>query len=138
MKSVDDILEKLKRERVKFTGKRRKTVEFFVHHADKFAPTKTVFESVKETYPNVSLDTIYRTITTLSNHDIIEPMEFSDGATRYRLKCYDQHHHHLVCLSCKTTFPLDACPMPTMATQIDDFKVLNHRFEVYGYCRECQ
>jgi Fur family transcriptional regulator, zinc uptake regulator len=57
-------------------------------------------------------------------------MEFSDDAAKYRLKCHEEHHHHLVCLRCGTTYPIDECPMDTLSTKVHDFQVLTHRFEV--------
>lgn len=129
---------KLKKAGFKFTGKRQQTVEFFTNNHDKYLSAKEVYEYVKATFPNVSYDTIYRTLATLLEQNIIEHMEFSDDAAKYRLKCHDEHHHHLVCIGCGSTFPLDACPMDIMEDKIRTFKVVNHRFEIYGYCSKCQ
>ncbi|WP_084171518.1 transcriptional repressor [Alicyclobacillus contaminans] len=59
-------------------------------------------------------------------------------SAKYRLKCHESHHHHLVCVGCGETFALDECPMDQLRTKIDSrFKVLDHRFEIYGYCSHC-
>ncbi|WAH35792.1 Fur family transcriptional regulator [Alicyclobacillus dauci] len=136
--STEAILQKLKRAGLKFTGKRQETVDLFVRNQDKYLSAKEVYEHVKRMYPSVSYDTIYRTLATLLEHNIIEHMEFSDDAAKYRLKCHESHHHHLVCLGCGSTFPIDECPMDQLLNKIGNFKVLNHRFEIYGYCAECQ
>ncbi|WP_067621411.1 Fur family transcriptional regulator [Alicyclobacillus acidiphilus] len=135
--TTDAILRKLKDEGLKFTGKRQETVDFFVRNKDRYLSAKAVHEYVKEKFPSVSFDTIYRTLTTLLEHGIIEHMEFSDDAAKYRLKCHEEHHHHLVCLQCGATIPLNECPMDGIGDKIQNFKVMNHRFEVYGYCEHC-
>ncbi len=136
--TTEAILHKLKRAGLKFTGKRQEAVDLFVRNKDKFLSAKEVYESVKVTFPSVSYDTIYRTLATLLEQNIIEHMEFSDDAAKYRLKCHEEHHHHLVCIGCGSTFPIDDCPMDNLLNKIDHFKVLNHRFEIYGYCAACR
>lgn len=136
--STDLILEKLKKSGFKYTGKRQKTIDLFVNNKDKYFSAKDVYEYVKDSYSSVSYDTIYRTLGTLLEENIIENMEYSDEAAKYRLKCYQEHHHHLVCLECGSTFPMEDCPMDTLRTKVGNFKVVNHRFEIYGYCDECQ
>lgn len=136
--TTKDILAKLKRAGYKFTGKRQLTVDVFVTHQDKYLSAKEVYEHVKEKYDRVSFDTIYRTLATLLEHNVIEHMEFNDEAAKYRLKCHDGHHHHLVCVGCGTTAPLEECPMDEILGGISNFRVLSHRFEVYGYCADCQ
>ncbi len=136
--STEAILQKLKQAGLKFTGKRQETVDLFVRNKDKYLSAKEVYEHVKATFPSVSYDTIYRTLATLLEHNIIEHMEFSDDAAKYRLKCHEEHHHHLVCIGCGSTVPINECPMDNLLNKIGNFKVVNHRFEIYGYCPTCQ
>jgi Fur family transcriptional regulator, zinc uptake regulator len=136
--TTEEILQRLKLAGLKFTGKRREAVDFFVQHKDKYMSAKDLHEHLKKMFSNISYDTVYRTLTTLLENNIIEHMEFRGDAARYRLMCHDEHHHHLVCLGCGSTFPLDACPMTSITSSIQDFQVTNHRFEVYGYCSNCQ
>ncbi|WP_236018233.1 Fur family transcriptional regulator [Alicyclobacillus suci] len=136
--TTDAILRRLKRAGLKFTGKRQETVDFFVINKDKYLSAKEVYEHVRKTYPNISYDTIYRTLATLLEHNVIEHMEFSDDAAKYRLMCHEEHHHHLVCVNCGATFAIDECPMNNLNGLVKDFQVINHRFEVYGYCAKCR
>lgn len=136
-KSADEILRHLKQAGFKFTGKRRAIVDLFVQHRDKYLSAKEVFDEVRQQYPNVSFDTIYRTLALLVDQWIIETMEFNEDAARYRLTCRDEHHHHVICLGCGRTFALDQCPMEELDERIKGFKTVSHRFEVYGYCDKC-
>ncbi|MCY0887663.1 MAG: Fur family transcriptional regulator [Alicyclobacillaceae bacterium] len=133
-----EVLQQLKDAGYKFTGKREMIADIFVEHKDKYLTAKDVYEWVREKYPSVSYDTIYRTLNLLGELGIIEEMEFNEDAVRYRLTCEKQHHHHLVCVRCGAISPLDDCPMDALAGVPSDFKVVSHRFEVYGICHDCQ
>lgn len=131
------ILNDLKKAGHKFTGKRQEIVDLFVRNGDRFLCAKDVYLVVKEMYPNVSYDTIYRTLALLEQHEVIEVMEFSSDSAKYRLACRKEHHHHVICLQCGTTVALDQCPMENVMDAVDDFTIVNHRFEIYGYCVSC-
>jgi Fur family zinc uptake transcriptional regulator len=97
---------------------------------------------VKKKHPNVSYDTIYRTLSLLLEKEIIEKMEFNDEASKYRLVCdHDDeghhHHHHLVCVGCGSISTVTECPMEFLQEKLDNFTVTNHRFEIQGYCSSC-
>lgn len=136
--STEQILSQLKGAGYKFTGKRKAIVDLFVQVTDRFLSAKEIYESVQKRFPNVSFDTIYRTLALLVDEGILETMEFHEEGARYRLTCREDHHHHVVCLRCGRTFPLDVCPMEELGQRLNGFQVVSHRFEVYGYCKECQ
>ncbi|MDP9729259.1 Fur family transcriptional regulator [Alicyclobacillus tolerans] len=138
MNRSQEVLQQLKDAGYKFTGKRQMVIDYFVNHEDKFLTAKDVYENVRETYPNVSYDTIYRTLTLLRELGVLEEMEFSEDAMRYRLTCDKHHHHHLVCLECGSITPLEDCPMSWLPELPNGFRIVNHRFEVYGICAACQ
>lgn len=134
--TTEGILDKLKSLGHKFTGKRKEIVDFFVAHQDHYFSAKDVYEYLQQIYPNVSYDTVYRTLALLGQCNVIEHMEFSDDAAKYRLLCDASHHHHLICLGCGRTCVMDTCPMDVIKS-IENFHVVGHRFEVYGYCLDC-
>ena len=48
---------------------------------------------------NVNKTTIYREIDFLKSQKVLRELPFGDGKKRYE-KWPDNHHHHLVCISC--------------------------------------
>lgn len=134
-----DVLQQLKNAGYKFTGKRETVVDIFVANKDKYVTAKDVYADVREKYPNVSYDTIYRTLTLLHTLGIIEEMEFSDDAARYRLRCGADHHHHMVCVRCGNITPLGECPMDLMNAFVPSgHEVVSHKFEINVICPKCQ
>ncbi len=137
MAKSQEILEQLKESGHRFTGKRKIVVDLFIEYKDKYLTAKDVYEHVKKSYPSISYDTIYRTLALLKQENLIEEMEYGDEASRYRLSCGQGHHHHLVCLGCGSIKVVKDCPMELINIDRDDFTVVNHRFEIFGYCSTC-
>jgi len=131
------ILQALKEAGYKFTGKRRAVVDLFVENRDRYFSAKEVYDHVSQIYPSVSFDTIYRTLGILVEQNVIEPMEFADDRARYRLQCARGHHHHLVCLRCGASIPIEECPIDRIRQQVPNFHIRDHRLEIYGYCDRC-
>ncbi len=97
-----------------------------------------IHQQVIVNQPNVSLDTVYRNLNLLLQLNIVCEANFGDGKNRFRL-CGDKHHHHMICLKCGYLVELDFCPMDLIADKINrkKFKVVDHNFEIFGYCDKC-
>lgn len=138
MAANQEILDHLKESGYRFTGKRKAVVDLFIEYQDKYLTAKEVYEHMKKSYPSISYDTIYRTLALLQQLQVIEEMEFGDNSSKYRLSCGHAHHHHLVCLGCGSIQVVHDCPMRLININEDDFMVVDHRFEISGYCSNCR
>lgn len=141
MTQRDELILKLKDAGYKITGQRKQFLEAFLQAGEKYLSAKELHEFLSKAYPNISYDTIYRTLATLQDIGVIEEMEFSDSGSRFRLACNEGHHHHLVCLDCGNSSSLMHCPIEQLTDQLTDqlkgFKLVDHRLELYGYCSDC-
>lgn len=82
----------------------------------------------------VNKTTIYRELFFLLGSGLINEVDFGDKKKRYELK--DQkHHHHLVCLNCKTVVDVN---IKESFNTPKDFKVIRHNLEFFGLCSSCQ
>ncbi len=134
--NVDQALETLKQEGYKYTGKREEMIRIFAAQK-RYMSAKELLDHMKDEYPNLSFDTIYRNLSLFTELGILEETELS-GERKYRFQCSDDHHHHhLICLTCGKTKHLRACPLDGMLGAPDDFTITGHKFEIYGYCNEC-
>ncbi|MFC4077200.1 Fur family transcriptional regulator [Salinithrix halophila] len=135
--NMERALDTLKTQGYKYTGKREKMVKIFANE-DRYLTAKEVLEEMQEEYPGLSVDTIYRNLSLFEKLGIIEGTEW-EGERRYRLHCGgDHHHHHLICKECGKTKRLNLCPMNALLGEPDDFKITGHKFEIYGYCHQCE
>ncbi len=119
------------------TSQRKSLLELFLASERYWSPLD-VYEEMKRDYPGVSYDTVYRNLRLLSEPDMgmLEQFHFQDGM-KFRARCETHHHHHMICMQCEKTIPFEFCPLPFVGQQ-PDFEAVTHRFEIYGYCGNCQ
>ncbi len=88
----------------------------------------------------VNKTTIYREIDFLKKQKIIRELQFGDGKKRFEWP--DNHHHHLVCISCDSIecIELDGCleAEEKKILKENNFKTINHSLEFQGLCAKCQ
>jgi Fur family zinc uptake transcriptional regulator len=126
----------LKNKGYKHTDKREDILELFDQKGG-YLSAKEIQAALKDSYPGISFDTIYRNLSLFQDLMILEETEL-DGEKIYQFYCTEHHHHHLICLSCGKTRTIDVCPMQDLSQIDPEFQVTGHKFEIYGYCKSCQ
>lgn len=96
-----------------------------------------VFRLVRRLLPNVSFDTVYRTLLSFTEMGIISVQE-AGGKKHFDSNL--QGHHHLHCIRCNRISDfhspaLDRAPLPQEAA--GGFHVLSRRMTVEGVCARC-
>jgi Fe2+ or Zn2+ uptake regulation protein len=88
--------------------------------------------------------TVYRQLDLLQEYDMIHEIRFHDRTRRYELMKENSkdHHHHLVCLKCKTiediNFKEDLARQEKTILNKKGFKVTQHALEFFGICKKCR
>lgn len=121
----------------RITDQRRELAEIFARTEGYLSP-KDVYDQMTVVYPSVSFDTVYRNLRLLSEMGALEQFYFMEGGLKFRASCLSHHHHHLICINCEKTLTFEYCPMEQSLDLPGSFKIINHRFEVYGVCEACQ
>ncbi len=89
----------------------------------------------------VNKTTVYREIDFLKSQKVIRELPFGDGKKRYE-KWPDNHHHHLVCISCDSIecIELTGCleKEEKKIMKENNFKTIKHSLEFQGLCAKCQ
>ncbi|WP_237179347.1 Fur family transcriptional regulator [Paenibacillus sp. MMS18-CY102] len=132
-----EMLAAMTRNGLRITDQRRSMVTIFSDH-DGYLSPKDVYDSMVRTYPSVSFDTVYRNLRMMSEMGVLEQFYFMDGGLKFKSNCLSHHHHHLICVNCEKTVTFDYCPMDQQMNLPGGYKILNHRFEIYGVCDSCQ
>ncbi len=89
----------------------------------------------------LGLATVYRSLEALKLTGIVQARVLSNGETLYSQVQSDRHH--LTCLQCGTSTPLNETDCPVHALeenlrQSAQFEIYYHTLEFFGLCTPCQ
>ncbi|MBX9667434.1 MAG: transcriptional repressor [Candidatus Obscuribacterales bacterium] len=86
------------------------------------------------------LTTVYRSLESLVSMGLVQAVDLGDGERRYELVKPGEHHHHLVCESCRSSVHLDQCLIEELEEGIRHkygFQIKGHILEIFGTCKGC-
>lgn len=136
MLKTEEIVQIMSQQGLRITDQRRTLARLFAEATGYLSP-KDVYEYMCKHYTGLSFDTVYRNLRVMHELGALEQIMFEEGV-KFRAHCKaDHHHHHLICLTCERTYPIAFCPMQ-LTDVPDQFQVVKHKFEVFGYCKDCQ
>ncbi len=98
-----------------------------------------IYQIVKGEYPNISFDTVNRTLLTFAEIGIVDIVEIFGGAKRFDSKVTT--HHHLHCIRCGNVFDFycrayDNLKVPEEVCE--QFQVVSKRVVLKGVCKTCR
>ncbi|UWG96223.1 transcriptional repressor [Dehalobacter sp. DCM] len=132
--------ELLKNAGIKNT-KHRSLIFELLEHATEPLTAEDIFISLKEKSASISLSTVYRALEKLTAGNLLLKSTLSDdGKARYELNNHE-HKHYLICMKCNKHISIDECPMKDFEKLLEsqeNFDVIRHKLEIYGYCRDCK
>lgn len=88
---------------------------------------------------STGLATVYRALEALKLEGAVKMRTLPSGESVYSLP--QQDRHHLTCLRCDRTIPIDECPVHDLETQLHQthqFRIFYHTLEFFGLCPDCQ
>ncbi len=108
---------------------------------DEHPSTEELYLRVRKKNPQVGYATVHRTLKLFAECGIASVRNFGDGTTRYESVSGDEHHDHLVCQSCGLIIEFEDDRIEKLQDKVagqHNFKVVDHRLELYGLCEKCQ
>jgi Fur family transcriptional regulator, peroxide stress response regulator len=96
-------------------------------------------ERLQRKMPTLSLDTVYRTLATLTRHELVNKVDTVESQAHFEVQ--EDSHHHLICHQCREisdfAWPLiDDFPFPE---EVKSWGEVNRKsVTVYGICRKCR
>lgn len=126
-----------RQKRLKITPQRVEVFKMLVT-SEEHPSAEAVYKKVKKVLPNVSLDTVNRTLNTLSKIGVAFVVEGSGDVKRFDGNL--DNHQHFKCIKCKRVFDfrckgLEKVELPESLEQ--DFKILKTTIYVEGLCKQC-
>lgn len=139
-KELNLLKMELQQKSIKMTRQRREILRLFLTQAHHLFTASEIQQALLDLGHQMDLSTIYRNLETLASAGVLRHIALNDHIARYEL-ITEHHHHHLICLGCNRTEIVDLCPFQEINQYVStqtDFLPTEHRFEIYGYCKDCQ
>lgn len=136
MATVEEFITILRKKGLNVTYQRILIYKHLVN--TKSHPTaEEIYNEVKSEYPSISIATVYKTLETLAEHNLINKVNAHHELARF--DGVTTPHHHMICVECKKIVDvyndrLDNLPLPPD----NGFKVLGYRIQFEGICDVCE
>lgn len=98
----------------------------------------SIYTSIREQYPNISLGTVYRNLNLLVELGEIQKLTCGDGKEHYDWNTAP--HYHFVCRECGVVMDMPMEPLRDVEKKAQDCidgTVDSHMIYFYGTCQEC-
>jgi Fe2+ or Zn2+ uptake regulation protein len=131
---LNDYANILKKHKIKVTPQRLEILKYLDENQSH--PTAfQIYSDLKEDNPSFSKTTVYNTLDTLKNHNLVQVLTISQTELRYEFET--KLHHHFLCKSCGKISDIDVdCPFFEKMLE-SEYRVE----EVHGYfkgiCKNC-
>ena len=119
-------------------SKQREAIRDFLAHSEEHPTADMVYMNLRESFPNISLGTVYRNLNLLVELGEAQKLAFGDGKDHFDADT--SLHYHFVCRSCGAVTDLPMEPFADIdqkaqsctADQIED-----HTVFFFGRCANC-
>ncbi|WP_096439741.1 peroxide-responsive transcriptional repressor PerR [Alteribacter populi] len=135
---LQEALQSLKSTKVRMTPQRHAILEF-LFDAKTHPTADDIYKALEGKFPNMSVATVYNNLRVFKEVGLVRELTYGDSSSRFDSNTTD--HYHVICEDCGKIvdfhYPgLDE--VETLAEHVTNFKVKNHRMEIYGTCPDCQ
>ncbi|MBW4611933.1 MAG: transcriptional repressor [Desmonostoc vinosum HA7617-LM4] len=98
-----------------------------------------IYVELRNRNQSMGLATVYRSLEALKLEGMVQLRTLANGEALYSL--VQQDKHHLTCLQCGVSIPINQCPVHDLEDQLQSshkFKIFYHTLEFFGLCGQCQ
>ena len=146
---------------IKWTKQRKRVYQILKDATEPLSAAQIYARMEEWEQEQYAVSTIYRILAAFEENCLVDKTTWmGEGTVVYELKRSD-HVHYAVCLECHRRIPLEHCPLHMAGVHIhagdnistekhshgekmsdeletDDFTVVSHKIELYGYCKDCK
>lgn len=137
-KESEFFIEKLRDGGFRITEQRKALIKSILSFKTPFT-AEEVHSKLKLT--GVDLTTVYRSLSSFVEIDLLRTVDFSDGTLRYEYIAHeDEHHHHVICRKCQKVEAVEICDVQVQENLVEKLGYTNisHRLEFFGICKQCK
>lgn len=120
-------------------SRQREAIKEYLSQTKEHPTADTIYMDIRETYPNISLGTVYRNLNLLVEKGEVLRLIGMDESDRYDANTHD--HYHFLCTECKRVLDIE---MESVDQIIDKAnknfsgEIEGHVTYFYGKCNNCK
>lgn len=110
-----------------------------LYNTNSHPSAETIYKSLQETHPTMSLATVYKTLDCFKKKDLVQ--ELNVGEDSYRYDAYISSHPHLICVECHDVVDMESKILQNIREEVSaetQFRLLSEQLYFYGICPKCQ
>jgi len=140
--SADHLEAELAQRGIRITKQRRAILQS-IEEAERHLNATQILRRAKRIEPGVDRVTVYRTLTLLKKHGVIDELDLMHvtGDAHYYERKSTKEHAHVTCLVCGRVLEFRSDYLEQLQCQIEsqcDFEIQVIRVEVGGRCTRCK
>lgn len=137
--TLQQALDVLQQHRLKLTHQRLTLLSYLNDHRDHYLNTTQIDDYMRQRFPNMSHNTVYKNIRKLKQLGIVEE-RFADNHQQIKYQCDFTHplHGHFICQNCGKVTELTTNLTELIQRDLPDYQINHQQIEIYGICPECQ
>lgn len=120
-------------------SRQRQVIKNFLMTRTDHPTADMVYMNVRNDYPSISLGTVYRNLSLLSDLGEIRRLRFGDGVDHFDADT--SLHSHFVCTECGSIVDLKVENLDSIMDLVDhefDGEIQGHVTYFHGLCRKCK
>ena len=118
--------------------KQRNAILGFLRNTRSHPTADQIYETVRESIPNISKGTVYRNLQVLIDNGTVSVLDIRGTLSRYEIK--QESHYHFRCEACGRVYDVGEPVDPGLDDRISKrtgFFVSSHQTEFRGRCADC-
>ena len=135
---MDNITSIFKEKKLKLTPQRLAVYQYLMRTKE-HPSAETIYKALQPNYPTMSLATVYKTLKTLAELDLIQELNLGEGNFRYDGTV--SQHGHIQCVVCGNVEDLHGIDFTHLNKLVEDntsYQVHHNKLFFYGTCKNCQ
>ena len=140
MSKQNDSLKDLFRSEGRRLTSQRRLVLRALHESETHLDAEALHDRVKTRDPDISLATVYRTLTVFKEMGLVEEHHLGEEHSHYEA-ARSGPHHHFICLRCGEVTEFDAPLVTQIVRKLvkqEEILVTDVHLRLSGYCARCQ
>ena len=110
-----------------------------IEHAGEHLDADGLYQLARKRDNRISLSTVYRTLSLLKRHDLVDELHLSEEHHHYEAK-RDRRHYHFLCTECGTVTEFTGGAADRLREELrreHGFQVSTIQLDIAGVCSRC-